>query len=899
MKRIVLSAVIAAALALNCACTKFDVPSNPYTPATEEEAPSKYVPFEAEYINVPQGCTSLVYLDGELIASCYQSGYVVLPKTGSTKALSDCQIVTIPGEAVPGVASENKVEMVVAFEDRKDGDHDYNDLVIQARMVITNAASGSSTVDIDLTPIAMGGSMTLGLGVLLTDADGNLLAEEKIAENCRTELFDDHSDPMEFINATGNRRHYDSIPVRITTAGNAPVTGISWYLEVEGEKLFAANKFQPCLDDEEKPQGLVLTKIRSNGVYFEKDGNKKYLCGHDFWQYPRERIPIDEVYPGFAQAFLEGGDFSVFANPVQSSGFFDAIAAEEDGCLTSDTLYNVYREDCDCIVDGEGGGETPISAVMYYDNTGRATATEQSFEAEFNSYNHAKDNFILEFSTARGNAIDFSRGDRIEAKITDCVDFPFDIGDVNTDAPGKTLEGYTNGAHSWWRVQDAFNHSAKESGKIFPGPLVVRISLEGGIEFFVNDQFEQRLPSSNEILASILQRGTDTPLYFGLFGPDNETIKYCAKATYEYLRIIRNCDPDPIESVSVTPSAKTIVVGETATLQASVNPVGVNQAVSWSSSDASVASVDPSSGLITGISAGTCTITATSTGDTSKSDSCALTVNNVPITGVTLEDKAIVVGQTVTLTASVLPANATNKAVTWSSSNPSVASVNASTGELTGVAMGSCTVTATSVETPSVSGTCTIAVNDPAGDVMIWSNLSTNTTSLDQKTLEIIASGTPSATQICFNNGDYIEAKITKKEVASSDRDIIYVGSQASGVTPNMVLIGHPIKYTEIYMIPSSWWSVAKVPGMDVDVPMYVRFGCKADGKRGCGSWSADGINWTTFTNLTNSNDIESQWQTMISPERSPLIIQTARTKGSLQLSVYDYVKIVRNGASE
>lgn len=83
----------------------------------------------------------------------------------------------------------------------------------------------------------------------------------------------------------------------------------------------------------------------------------------------------------------------------------------------------------------------------------------------------------------------------------------------------------------------------------------------------------------------------------------------------------------------------------------------------------------------------------------------------VAVTGVTLSDSnlGIVVGGSKTLTATVLPSNASNKKVTWSSSNDAVATVS-STGVVTGVTVGTATITVTSAYSGSFTDTCVVAV---------------------------------------------------------------------------------------------------------------------------------------------------------------------------------------------
>lgn len=72
---------------------------------------------------------------------------------------------------------------------------------------------------------------------------------------------------------------------------------------------------------------------------------------------------------------------------------------------------------------------------------------------------------------------------------------------------------------------------------------------------------------------------------------------------------------------------------------------------------------------------------------------------------------SLTVGQTDTLTATVTPDNATNKTVTWKSSNPSIASVD-SNGVITGIAAGSTVITATTTDGSNLSVSCTVNVTE-------------------------------------------------------------------------------------------------------------------------------------------------------------------------------------------
>ncbi|AQS18342.1 beta strand repeat-containing protein [Clostridium beijerinckii] len=167
-----------------------------------------------------------------------------------------------------------------------------------------------------------------------------------------------------------------------------------------------------------------------------------------------------------------------------------------------------------------------------------------------------------------------------------------------------------------------------------------------------------------------------------------------------------------VTSVSLNKTTVNLMAGETDTLTAIVSPSNAtNQSVTWLSSNTSVATVD-SNGIVTGVNAGSAVIVA-STVDGSKKATCTVTVTGttaVHPTSVSLNkaDDAIIAGGTDALTATVLPSNATNKNVTWTSSNTNVATVD-SNGVVTGVNAGSAVIVASTVD-GSKKATCTVTV---------------------------------------------------------------------------------------------------------------------------------------------------------------------------------------------
>ncbi len=164
-----------------------------------------------------------------------------------------------------------------------------------------------------------------------------------------------------------------------------------------------------------------------------------------------------------------------------------------------------------------------------------------------------------------------------------------------------------------------------------------------------------------------------------------------------------------VGSVAVSPESLTLKAGEDAQLQATVLPEDATEkGVAWSSGDASIVSVD-SDGRIHALSAGFVLITAT-TFDSGLTASCAVTVS-VPVSGITLAPTslALVEGTTSSLEATVLPSDATNKEVVWSSDNPSVATVSQG-GIVTAVSPGDAVITVASAEDSSYWATCAVTV---------------------------------------------------------------------------------------------------------------------------------------------------------------------------------------------
>lgn len=160
---------------------------------------------------------------------------------------------------------------------------------------------------------------------------------------------------------------------------------------------------------------------------------------------------------------------------------------------------------------------------------------------------------------------------------------------------------------------------------------------------------------------------------------------------YAMLRVVVS-EPSA-SSVSVSPSKLELTEGDTRCLNATVYPSSATQTVTWTTSNSSVATVS-SSGKVTAIAEGNCTITAKTSNNRSATATVKVLPKIVAPTSISLSQESVEIedGANVRLSATVLPANATT-AVRWSTSDKSIATVQ--DGLVTGVCAGKCTVTAT------------------------------------------------------------------------------------------------------------------------------------------------------------------------------------------------------------
>ena len=230
-------------------------------------------------------------------------------------------------------------------------------------------------------------------------------------------------------------------------------------------------------------------------------------------------------------------------------------------------------------------------------------------------------------------------------------------------------------------------------------------------------------------------------------------------------------DPDLLAAyVQLNKTSVSLYANETTTLVATVYPVtAVNKKVTWSSSNTSVATVS-STGVVTAKSVGSATITATTTDGTNKTATCQVSVYATPATGVSLNKTSatLKVNETVTLSATVTPTSATNRKVSWKSSDESVATVS-STGVVTAKSIGNANITATTTDGTNISATCKVSVVEtPATGISL--NKTAATLKANQ-TVSLTATVTPSTAtnkKVSWKSSDESVATVSSDGVVTA-----------------------------------------------------------------------------------------------------------------------------------
>lgn len=176
------------------------------------------------------------------------------------------------------------------------------------------------------------------------------------------------------------------------------------------------------------------------------------------------------------------------------------------------------------------------------------------------------------------------------------------------------------------------------------------------------------------------------------------------------VQVVKELPPVLVQGVSINLSEISLRAGETFTVYAITNPIDAdNQNVSWSSSDNRIVTVSQN-GELKAYQPGTAVITVT-TEEGNYTAQCKVTVKPILVHTIELEPTEVTlqVAETAQMSVNILPLDATNKNVTWLSSNDKIATVD-SNGVVTAIAAGNATIIATAADGSGIRASCEVVV---------------------------------------------------------------------------------------------------------------------------------------------------------------------------------------------
>ena len=226
----------------------------------------------------------------------------------------------------------------------------------------------------------------------------------------------------------------------------------------------------------------------------------------------------------------------------------------------------------------------------------------------------------------------------------------------------------------------------------------------------------------------------------------------------ETLEIVSKGKDNQEDATKVTASDITVKEGQTASIALTIEPTGAStKNVTYISSNENVAKV--SNGTVTGVSAGKATITIKT--KNGHEETFEVTVIGSNLTKITLNPTTLnfAVGDTASqkISATIEPADAMNRKITWTTTNENVAKVN-DKGEVTAVGKGTCEIKATSEKNANVFGSCSVTVSE----------VEVESISLSKTTLKVGPGKTSEALVVTFTPANATNKTITWSSNATS-----------------------------------------------------------------------------------------------------------------------------------
>jgi len=333
---------------------------------------------ETAHIDVPQGQVAVVTLKetGDTIAELPMSCDIMVP-TMTEEAVTRANFNSYDVNYISAVGGSfnSKQQFIydsyftVAFEDSKELDCDYNDLVLN--ICLDNRAPRSTDNAKDFKarlfvhPIALGGTKQVGFGIRLQDGTEKLLTDD-----VRRDYF---QGKLGFINTELTQTEPMQFPVVEAYTQDEFLGSIYFFIQADGERRYALNtgNTDRVVDTHGYPYGIIVTNCNGNDTNVgnkltaeDKNAFKDHQSNasnylfktRTWWQYPAEQVSLDEAYthkPGapkgttpykgtFDWVMRTGGNLKevCYYNRAQQGKVFPCIVYRADG--TVDSQRTVY-----------------------------------------------------------------------------------------------------------------------------------------------------------------------------------------------------------------------------------------------------------------------------------------------------------------------------------------------------------------------------------------------------------------------------------------------------------------------------------------------------------------------------------------------------------------------------
>lgn len=269
----------------------------------------------ADYaVPVVDGYITTVSYNGLILARTSKAMNIKVPKQAvATSRGEELNVTYSEGQAAE---SYTNLWQTVMFEDSRNGDSDYNDIIVHA-----NYVTSGNKLTVGVQPIALGSSKSIKIGFMWNK--GAESGDVVVAENCRQDLFEGKAG---FINTIHYDKHYSGFAktVEVTLPDNTDALGITWYIETSGAgRLYTANNYEyKCIDNHGFPFGFALTTVGSNG-----SSSSEYVPSEattEAWNAIRPdvsswaKVPTQPAIPSGTKS---GSDYIAW-NPNKNSGNF-------------------------------------------------------------------------------------------------------------------------------------------------------------------------------------------------------------------------------------------------------------------------------------------------------------------------------------------------------------------------------------------------------------------------------------------------------------------------------------------------------------------------------------------------------------------------------------------------